>query len=421
MADLKIQYWKIDRLVPYARNARTHDAAQIAEIAGSIRAFGFTNPILVGEAGDIIGGHGRLAAARQLGLETVPVIVLPGLSEAQRRQLVLADNRIALNAGWDVEMLNAEIQDLATAGVEIAGLGFSDSELAAALSGNTEHEREDDVPAQGDEAVSALGDVWQLDQHRLGCGDCTDEAVVKAVLAGAQPHLMVTDPPYGVEYDPTWREKAGIANKSEKMGAVLNDDIADWSAAWRLFPGAVAYVWHGALHATVVAASLERTGFQIRSQIIWTKDRFAISRGHYHWQHEPCWFAVEHSPCWYAARAAASWVGGRKQSTVWNIPAREDGGHGHGTQKPVECMRRPILNNSAAGDAVYEPFMGSGTTLIACELTGRHCRGIELEPLYVDTAVRRWQDISGKVATLAGDGRSFEEISRARVKQDEAA
>ena len=196
--------------------------------------------------------------------------------------------------------------------------------------------------------------------------------------------------------------------QSKRIGKVDNDDRADWREAWALFPGSVAYVWHGALHAAAVAESLEAANFQIRAQIVWVKERLVLSRGDYHWRHEPCWYSV---------RGSGHWHGDRKQTTVWEIATRgQDFDTTHGTQKPVECMRRPIENNSRAGQAVYEPFSGSGTTIIASEMTGRACHAIELNPLYVDMAVRRWQAFTGKVAVLEADGRSFEEVQSLRAK-----
>ena len=244
---LQLETWSLSRLVPSARNARTHSPAQVAEIAGSIRAFGFSNPILVGEDGDIIAGHGRLSAARLLGFTEVPVIVLSGLSEVQRRQLVLADNRIALNAGWDLKMLSMELKDLSVIGADLAALGFTTQELARALmhdpvAGLT---NEDEIPELGETAISRMGDIWCAGAHRVACGDSTNATSVAALFAGAAPHLMVTDPPYGVKYDPSWRHRTG-ANRSARRAKILNDDQADWSAAWRLFPGNIAYVWHGA-------------------------------------------------------------------------------------------------------------------------------------------------------------------------------
>jgi len=400
---IRLEFWPIDRLIPSPRNARSHDAAQIAEIAGSIRTFGFTNPVLVGEDGMVIAGHGRLAAARKLQLTEVPVIALLGLSEIQRRQLMLADNRIALNAGWDFEMLSLELKDLADLGADLSLLGFSKGELAksltpANLGGLTD---EDAVPEVQQEAVTKLGDIWCLGEHRIVCGDSTDPGVVSRLLGSVRPNLMVTDPPYGVNYDPEWRHRAGV-NNSSRTGRVENDSRADWAEAWRLFPGGIAYVWHGALHATTVAQSLEREGFSIRSQIIWAKERLVIGRGDYYWQHEPCWYAV---------RAKGNWTGDRKQTTLWTISSKDqDAETVHGTQKPVECMRRPILNNTSPGEAIYEPFLGSGTTLIAAETTGRRCFAVELAPVYVDVAVRRLQAFGGKKAIKEADGRAFDDI-----------
>ena len=407
---LRLEHWPIDRLVPSPRNARTHNDAQVAEIAGSIRAFGFSNPILVGDDNDVIAGHGRLAAARLLQLAEVPVIVLAGLSEIQRRQLMLADNRIAMNAGWDADLLRLELQDLSSIGTDLSLLGFSKKELAVALSahgvgGLTD---ENEIPALTDTATTVPGDIWCLGEHRIGCGDSTDSKTVAALLGGTKPVLMVTDPPYGVKYDPTWRHRSGV-NKSSRIGKVQNDERADWSDTWGLFPGSIAYIWHGALHSSTVAQSLEKQGFQIRAQIIWAKERLVIGRGDYHWQHEPCWYAV---------RTKGNWTGDRKQTTLWTISSGgQDTETVHGTQKPVECMRRPMLNNTDIGQAIYDPFLGSGTSLIAAETTGRVCYAMEIDPRYVDVAVRRWQAFAGRGATHAGDGQSFEDIATIRAAQ----
>jgi DNA modification methylase len=346
---------------------------------------------------------------RVLGLAEVPVIPLAGLSEVQRRQLMLADNRIALNAGWDIEMLNLELKELSVLGADLEALGFTTKELAAALNpGSDGLTDENEVPVIGEIAVSVAGEIWCLGRHRVICGDSTNGNVVKALLGDVIPGLMVTDPPYGVEYDPEWRNQRGLSN-STRTGKVLNDERADLSAAWALFPGTIAYVWHGALRSIPVAESLVREGFTIRAQIIWAKERLVIGRGDYHWQHEPCWYAV---------RQKGNWTGDRKQTTLWTIPSGgQDTETVHGTQKPVECMRRPMLNNTNAGQAVYEPFLGSGTTLIAAETTGRICFAIELDPLYVDLAVRRWQAFTGETASLLADGRAFDQVASSRAAQ----
>ncbi len=404
---LAVEYRPLGRLIPYARNARTHSDEQIAEIAASIREFGFTNPILVDGANGIIAGHGRVLAARKLGMASVPVIELAGMSEAQKRAYVIADNKLALNAGWDRDALALELGDLDALGFDLALTGFSGDELAGLLiDGNSGLTDPDDVPELPQQPVSCLGDVWVLGKHRLVCGDSTDAADVARALNGVSPHLMVTDPPYGVNYDPSWRTILAENPAALAKGAVLNDDRADWREAWALFPGDVAYVWHGALHAGEVAESLEASGFAIRSQIIWDKPRLVIGRGDYHWQHEPAAYCVRKGK-------TGHWAGDRKQTTVWAIPHRKSES-GHGTEKPVECMKRPIENNSSPGQAVYEPFSGSGTTIIAAEMTGRSCHAIELNPAYVDVAVKRWQDFTGEKARLGADGRSFEEVAKGR-------
>ena len=405
---LAITYRPIGDLIPYARNARTHSEAQVALIAGSIREFGFTNPVLVDGSNGIIAGHGRVMAAGNLGLAAVPVIELAHLSERQKRAYVLADNKLAERAGWDVEMLALEVADLGALGIDLVDLGFTGRELDELLRQHGTDPREDDVPPVPDVPVSRPGDVWLLGPHRLICGDATDAAIVARVLNGVTPHLMVTDPPYGVSYDPDWRNRAG-ASETKRVGKVMNDDRADWRAAWALFPGEVAYVWHGALHAAVVAESLEAAGFAIRSQIIWAKERLVLSRGHYHWQHEPCWYAVRSS-------GTCHWSGDRKQTTLWTIPSGDqDADTVHGTQKPVECMRRPMLNNSSPGQAVYEPFCGSGSLLIAAETTGRVCHAVELDPAYVDVALQRWQAFTGKEAVLDATGETFCAVQQARA------
>ena len=229
---------------------------------------------------------------------------------------------------------------------------------------------------------------------------------------------MVTDPPYGVDYDPAWRNRAaadgliGQKKSTRAVGQVLNDNVADWADAWSLFAGDVAYVWHAGTKPGIVQTSLEACGFEVRTQIIWGKNNFAIGRGHYHWQHEPCWYAV---------RKSSHWVGDRSQTTLWRIDKPLKSETGHGTQKPVECMKRPIENNSSPGQAVYEPFSGSGTTIIAAEMTGRACCAIEISPAYVDVAVKRWEEFSGKRATLDGDGRSFDQIAAERAAQGASA
>jgi DNA modification methylase len=417
---LTVVYLPIEQLVPYARNSRTHSDAQIAQIAASIREFGWSNPILVDGECSIIAGHGRVLAARQLGMPAVPCIRLGHLTPTQRKALIIADNKLALNAGWDDELLSLELQDLASDGFDLGLTGFSGDELADLLADRTEGLTDpDDAPEPPVNPVTVLGDVWVLGRHRIVCGSSTDADTVARVLNGVTPHLMVTDPPYGVNYDPTWRDDAGGQfgdGKTKMRGKVENDDRADWTEAWALFPGDVAYVWCASMFNDAVIASLEACGFVRRSQIIWTKPHFIMSRGDYHWAHEPCWYAVRKGK-------VGHWAGDRKQRTVWEIAGMNPAGRSrnaadvksiHGTQKPVECMRRPIENNSSPGQAVYEPFSGSGTTIIAAEMTGRACHAIELNPAYVDVAVKRWQEFTGQTATLEATGQTFADVCEQR-------
>ena len=684
----------LEQIIPYARNPR-RNAQAIATVAASIQEFGWRQPIVVDEAMVVLAGHTRLEAARKLGFKTAPVHIAKGLTEAQARAFRIMDNRSSENAEWDKDLLNLELADLLEADFDLGLTGFTEDELTALMSslgeGTGPQDGEDDIPETPEDPISRSGDLWILGNHRLLCGDSTVATDVERVLNGVKPLLLVSDPPYGVEYDPSWRNQVGAA-KTKRTGKVLNDDRADWREAWALFPGDVAYVWHGALHAATVAESLEVTGFNIRSQIIWAKERLVLSRGDYHWQHEPCQpagtmvqkviergagsqpaaiaevpietlnagdFVVSYNPyesvvrrrgrqitrfgerqfdglmhtisaagratratpehrfsvrlnqdaadkqvvylmrrgdwwrvgrvtlfnsrgfglatrladnlgeeawvvavhdtvveaqcaeqvlsckygiptthwevdawakdpdrvrsqemiagmygslnlsalaaratlllrdhrlerdhpfiiggerlnfsrratrlirscnvfakimqipmptlgdefswvtvtgndatpfsglvysmdvekdqhyvadglithnCWYAVRKTGKghWAGDRKQTTLWQIANKDqDEKTVHSTQKPVECMRRPILSNSSPGQAIYEPFMGSGTTLIAAETTGRVCYGIELNPAYIDVAAQRWQKFTGKEAVLEGTETTFDAL-----------
>lgn len=403
----RVEKRQVQSLVPYARNARTHSDAQVAQIAASIAEWGWTVPVLIDTEGGLIAGHGRVLAARKLGFTEIPCMIASGWTEAQKRAYILADNQIALNAGWNMDLLKIEIGDLATKGFDVGLIGFGDDFLAGLMKAGTQGLTDpDDVPEPPAEPVTRAGDVWLLGRHRITCGDSTVATDVERVLAGVKPLLMVTDPPYGVEYEAGWRNTA-MPQKNDPSrwkdgfglatGAVLNDDRADWREAWALFPGEVAYVWHAGIHAGVVAESLVAADFAVRSQIIWAKQQFAIGRGDYHWQHEPCWYAVRKG-------GKGHFNGDRKQSTLWEIPKPQKSESGHSTQKPVECMKRPILNNSSPGQAIYDPFLGSGTTLIACEMEGRACHGLELNPAYCDVIVKRWEDFTGQKAKLEPKG-----------------
>lgn len=394
----------INQLVPYENNPRLNDKA-VSKVAASIEEFGFQQPIVVDEHNVVIAGHTRLRAALSLGLAKVPVHIAEGLSPAQVRAYRIADNRSAEDASWDDILLTAEVVDLQTLGFDLGQTGLSENEINKLLSGNSRDASEDLTLVVPVDTIVQPGDTWLLGKHRLFCGDATEKENTEILFDGVKPHIMVTDPPYGVNYDPKWRFKAGFNKNTEKLGDVKNDDRADWTEAWKLFPGIIAYIWHSGVHASEVQNSIEQAGFNIRSQIIWVKDRFALSRGDYHWQHEPCWYAVRD-------KEKGGWMGDRSQTTIWNIVRIEDEGHGHGTQKPVECMRRPIINNSSPGQAVYDPFVGSGTTLIAAESEDRICYAMEVDPVYVDVTIRRWQEYTGQEATREKGGEKYNVLSK---------
>ena len=407
----QVERWPIERLIPYAANPRLHSETDIEKIAASILRWGWTNSVLVDEQGELIVGHGRVAAAARLRLKSIPVLVARGWSEEEKQAFRLADNQLAARGSWDLDLLGSELRALELGGFDVHLVGFEPDRLEEILAGlrSSGLSDPDSVPEIPDQPVTEPGDVLLLGDHRIGCGDSTNAAHVEPVLAGARPHLMVTDPPYGVSYNPGWRACRGLGSGNLAQGKVLNDDRADWRQAYALFAGDVAYVWHGALHGDVVGADLAACGLQPRAQIVWVKQHFTLSRGHYHWRHENCWYAVR-------VGKAGQWQGDRKQTTVWEIANNNPFGNrqrekswGHGTQKPVECMRRPIVNNSRPGQLVYDPFLGSGTSVIAAEMTGRICIGLEISPAYVDVIVKRWQAFTGRTAIHQASGESFDE------------
>lgn len=418
---LKVEMWPLAKVKPYEKNARLHSEEQVEQIAKSIDEFGMTTALLVDEKGVLIYGHGRYHALMLRGFNQAPVMVARKWTEARKKAYRIADNQLTLNAEWDTQLLRAELTELNTSGFDLTLLGFNDLQIVQFTAGISEKDPEA-TPAAPANPVSKRGDVWLLGRHRLLCGDATDAKDVKAVLGKAKPHLMVTDPPYGVSYDPAWRTepgKLGSANSSNfththsvRRQGLQNDNMADWTDAWKLFPGDVVYVWHGGLYASVVERSLQDAKFETRAQIVWMKQLAPISRGDYHWKHECCWYMVRKG-------STSRWSGDRKQNTVWEIVnssgfSNEEAQTEHATQKPIECMKRPIENNSKPGDAVYDPFVGSGTTIVAAEMTARACAAIELDPAYVDVAVQRWQTFAGKAAALEGDGRTFADVAKAR-------
>lgn len=410
VSDLEVVYRDPAELSGYDRNARTHSPEQLRQIRRSMEEFGVYNPLLLRDDEKTIGaGHGRQGAALlKPALERVPTITLRGLTDDQWRALVIADNKLAENAGWDEALLRLELGELQADGFDLSLVGFSSLELRglfATEEGNTDP---DDVPPAPEIPVSRPGDLWRLGDHLLICGDCTDKATVERVLAGAKPHLMVTDQPYGVDYDPAWRGEALKDGAHRAEGSVRNDHRADWREAWALFPGEVIYLWHNPLASDEAISGLLGMGFEKRAQIIWNKARMAVGRGHYHWKHEACIYMVRKG-------GNGHWQGSRKETTVWDIDhARSE--TGHGTQKPVEAMARPIRNNSEPGDHVYDPFVGTFTTGIACQMNKRIAHCVEINPAYVDVCLKRFADFTGVAPVLAETGETFEQVKARRLE-----
>ena len=408
-----IEQWLIDKLIPWARNPRTHSEAQIAQIAASIAEFGFNNPILVDTKAGIIAGHGRLLAARKLGLKEVPVIVLDHLTEAQKRAYIIADNQLALNAGWDDELLGIELASLQQEDFDLSLIGFEDEELARllaaqdAVAGLTD---EDAVPELPTMPVCVTGELWILGTHKLLVGDATNHADVAKLLGGEAADLVFTDPPYNVDYEGYTEERLKI--KGDLMSDAEFKQFLE--AAFRSYqtvvkPGASLYVCHSSSWQREFQNALEAAGFELRCQIIWAKNTFAWGFGRYKFQHEPIFYA-------HLAGQKDPWYGDKSQSTLWE-EKKPAANRIHPTAKPVELVERALLNSSKAGAIVVDLFGGSGSTLIGCERRGRKARLMEIDPKYADCIVRRYQEYTGKHAVLDGDGRTFDEIAQERLKE----
>ncbi|WP_255440748.1 site-specific DNA-methyltransferase [Paracoccus sp. MC1854] len=418
---LAIDYRALDSLVPYARNARTHSEAQVAEIAGSIREFRFTNPVLIAEDGTLIAGHGRVLAARLLGMDTVPTITLTGLSDNQRRALVLADNRIALNAGWDEALLSLELTDLKEAGLDLGILGFEDGELDRLLAG-TEGEEEGStlpvvIPEPPRNPASRTGDLWILGDHRLLCGDSTSHDDVRRLMNGERAVLFATDPPYLVDYDgsnhPTrnkdWSASYGTTWDDSSQGAELYDGFIGAAVAGAITEDAAWYCWHASRRQAMLEACWEKAGAFVHQQIIWVKDRGVLTRSHYLWKHEPCFMG------WRRPNRPPK-VAEQTLPSTWEMPsfARDDRPD-HPTPKPLDAFGIPMRQHVARGGLCYEPFSGSGSQIMAGEANGRRVFAMEISAAYVDVALERWQAETGKDAILDGDGRTFAEVTVERL------
>lgn len=403
---LKVSYRRIEDLIPYARNARTHSDDQVARIAGSIKEFGWTNPILVDGENGIIAGHGRLAAARKLGMTEVPVIELFGLSESKKRAYILADNRLALDAGWDEELLKIELQDLQACGVDIDVTGFTNEELDSLLpTDESDEEEESETPEIECDPVSKPGDVWICGRHRVMCGDSCSASDIQTLTGETKASLYLTDPPYNVSYEGGTDEALTIMNDSMEDGKFRQFLIDAFSMADSVMkPGAPFYIWHASLEGFNFQGACRDVGWRVRQCLVWNKNTLVLGRQDYQWKHEPCLYGWKDG-------AAHPWFSDRLQTTVIDYDKPQRNGL-HPTMKPVGLFRYLIENSSAKGDVVLDSFGGSGTTLLAAEETGRRALLMELDPKYCDVIVRRWQEATGQEAILESTGKTFEELSR---------
>lgn len=429
---MDIELWDVDRPKDYPRNPRKWTAQAIDKVGESILAYGFRQPIVVDVNEVIVIGHLRRAAARHKGIKKVPVHIAKDLTPEQIRGLRLADNRTNQEAEWDLSLLAPEISDLRALAFDLSKTGFDGRELDSLLRDPAVEEKADQAPPLPEVATTLPGDLWILrngtNSHRVLCRDATSPEAVAQLLGEHRPALMVTDPPYGIELDSEWRDRAGLNScgpaeasymKQRTEGhtetTISGDTRADWSEAFELVPSLqIAYVWHASVFTREVLNGLLRIGFLYPQQIIWNKGRTVLTRTHYWYQHEPCWYVRKKNAPWFGKAG--------ENSTVWDSPSpkfimggSDEQKFDHPTQKPVELMRRPILNHTRRGELVYEPFLGSGTTLAAAEITERVCYGIEIDPKYCDVICQRWSNITSKQPTLEGDGRTFDEIRSERL------
>lgn len=399
---MELENIAVSELVPFAKNSRTHDDAQVAQIAASIREFGFTNPVLIDEVNGIIAGHGRVMAARKLKLTEVPCIRLSHLSESQKRAYVIADNKLALNAGWDEAMLKLELADLKALDFDLDLTGFNTDEIDALLAekGTEGLTDPDDTPEPPVEPVTRLGDVWICGQHRVMCGDSLDQTQVELLCAEQRADMLLTDPPYNVAYTGKTKDALTIKNDhmtDELFRAFLRDAFV--SADTVMKPGAVFYIWHADLEGYNFRGACQDAGWKVRQCLVWKKSHMVMGRQDYHWQHEPCLYGWKEG-------SGHLWASDRKQTTILNFDRPSRNGE-HPTMKPVALFEYQMLNNTKGGDIVLDSFGGSGTTLIAAEKNGRIARIMELDPKYVDVIVKRWEDFTGQKAVLESTGEPF--------------
>ena len=382
-------------LIPYINNSRTHSDDQVDQVAASIKEFGFTNPVLIDEDGGLIAGHGRTLAAKKLGIESVPAIRMIGLTEAQKKAYIIADNQLALNAGWDLDALKLELETLQELDFDIELLGFDDDFIDGLLEdepvdGLTD---EDECPEPPETPVSVLGDIWQLGNHRLMCGDSTSIDAVDKLMDGQKADMVFTDPPYGVSYE-------GIKNDDEDgLPLLLDGAFSNYLLVSK--SGASIYVFHGDRTSHIFRECFNKY-FHFSSMIIWAKNSLTLSQTDYQSQHEPCLYG-------WMDNGTHSWYSDRKQTSIWRLDKERV--EGHTTPKPVELVSYAINNSSKGGDCIIDLFGGSGSTLIACEKINRDARLMELDEKYVDVIIKRWEAFTGKEATHIESGKTYKELA----------
>jgi site-specific DNA-methyltransferase (adenine-specific) len=386
---------RVGDLTPYARNSRTHSDEQVAQIAASIKEFGWTNPILIDGEKGIIAGHGRLKAAMRLGLEEIPAIELSHLTEIQKKALIIADNKLALNAGWDTELLSLELEELELEGLDLSLTGFGEEEISA-LKPEVVNEGltdEDAVPEPPPEPITKPGDIWILGKHRLMCGDSTSVDHLEKLCNGRQVDMWLTDPPYNVAYEGKTKDALTIKNDSmsdDTFRQFLRDAYTAADAVMKA--GAVFYIWHADSEGYNFRGAAQDAGWKVRQCLIWKKSTMVMGRQDYHWKHEPCLYGWKEG-------AGHLWAADRKQTTILEFDKPSRNGE-HPTMKPVALFEYQMLNNTKGGDIVLDSFGGSGTTLVAAEKNGRVAYLMELDPKYCDVIVKRWEEFTGQKARL---------------------
>lgn len=396
----------VNALIPYARNSRTHSEAQVTKIAASIKEFGFLNPVIVDGENGIVAGHGRVMAAKKLGMDEVPVVEASHLTEAQRRAYVIADNRLALDAGWDDEMLRVEFAELEGLGFDLELTGFTLDEISALQPIQLEDglTDEDAVPDVSENPVTVDGDIWVLGKHRLMCGDSTRIDALEKLCDGRQVDMWLTDPPYNVAYEGKTKDALKIKNDSMDDAGFrqfLRDSYVAADAVMKA--GAVFYIWHADLEGYNFRGAANDAGWKVRQCLIWKKSTMVMGRQDYHWKHEPCLYGWKEG-------AGHLWATDRKQTTILEFDKPSRNGE-HPTMKPVALFEYQMLNNTKGGDIVLDSFGGSGTTMLAAEKNGRIANLMELDPKYCDVIIKRWQDFTGKQAILEATGKTFAEVS----------